>query len=493
MAAAIRTALGRLGMSPEAAQAVTEQGMDDIDEFRIMDDNQVETLCKRLSRPGGTTANPDAGAPGQPARIPNPGFAVSMRTEENLKLACFYIRMRDRVSRPVTAADIDLATVRAMTEQRKLEKDHEDPDAPTISGQDWPKNIEKIENHLRRCLGTTGVPLLYVVREDQEVVAHGDDPEDGYDTLEDQQIARAPHFGVPAAGGDPAPLPAYIRDRSKVWDIMSDMSRDTDWWSFVRPGQRRRDGRVGFTGLKSHYLGPNSVDNMAAKAETTLQGTRYSGEGRRWNFEKYVKCHVDQHAILEGLVEHGYAGIDPRSKVRYLLGGITTDKFDTVKTTILGSELYRNSFDDSVRLFKDMMEQTKSLKSSGDGVQISQVSFAGDDMEVDPDMSIQDRYYTKDEYRGLSRAQKLGLKKKREDRGHKPKNHKKSNKSKKSLKSADKAAEKRMISALKAIMKDSKDKKTDDSDDDSEGKDDPVESITNRLHAALLGKKRKQN
>ena len=71
--------------------------------------------------------------------------------------------------------------------------------------------------------------------------------------------------------------------------------------------------------LKNHYLGPHMVDNEANKAETILATLNYSGETRRWNFERYVRKHVDQHAILDGLTEHGYSGIDDLSKVRHLL------------------------------------------------------------------------------------------------------------------------------------------------------------------------------
>ena len=49
---------------------------------------------------------------------------------------------------------------------------------------------------------------------------------------------------------------------------------------------------------------------MASLAEKKLAMTTYTGERRRWTFEKYVTLHKDQHGILEGLTEHGYAGID---------------------------------------------------------------------------------------------------------------------------------------------------------------------------------------
>jgi heptaprenylglyceryl phosphate synthase len=90
-------------------------------------------------------------------------------------------------------------------------------------------------------------------------------------------------------------------------------------WTYVKPAQRTRDSRMAYSGLYQHYLGPNNVDNMATMAEDKLKMTVYNGEQSHWDFEKYVNVHKQQHSTMEGLVEHGYTGIDPRSKVRYLL------------------------------------------------------------------------------------------------------------------------------------------------------------------------------
>jgi hypothetical protein len=85
----------------------------------------------------------------------------------------------------------------------------------------------------------------------------------------------------------------------------------------VKPALDDLDGRVAFKGLYDHFLGPNNVDIMASGAEKTLQTTVYNGEGKRWDFEKFVNLHKQQHSILDGLILHGYAGIDERD-LRYV-------------------------------------------------------------------------------------------------------------------------------------------------------------------------------
>ena len=121
--------------------------------------------------------------------------------------------------------------------------------------------------------------------------------------MQDELIACAPIRFKNA--GNTAYTAEYLADRSNVWELILDLTRDQDFWLYVRPSQRTCDGRLAFLGLKNDYLGENNVNNMPSRAEAKLKDTSYSGEKSRWNFEKYVKMHVDQHAILTGLVEHG--------------------------------------------------------------------------------------------------------------------------------------------------------------------------------------------
>ena len=74
-------------------------------------------------------------------------------------------------------------------------------------------------------------------------------------------------------------------------------------------------------------------------------------ETRRWNFERYVTVHQEQHTILDGLVQHGHAGIDECSKTRYMMNGIKTNVLDSVKTQILADTGLRNDFSRCIVLY----------------------------------------------------------------------------------------------------------------------------------------------
>jgi hypothetical protein len=160
---------------------------------------------------------------------------------------------------------------------------------------------------------------------------------------------------------------------------------------------------------------------MSAMAEHKLNNTFYRGEQRNWNFEKFVKIMVDQHAILESLTRHGYAGIDERSKVCHLLNGVKSSALNTVKTRIMSDADLRNDFNAAVNLFQDFIHQDKSLQSRDahiSAVNVNDKKNNGKDPNIEADMSVPDRYYTLAEYKKLTAAQKMGLKIKREKRGH---------------------------------------------------------------------------
>ena len=379
-----------------------------------MSDDEISNLAKLIRRPGGVIPG-QVNAAGN--AVPNPGIQVNARAETNLKLAAFYLRHQVRIGRTVTPADVTLENIRSIRELR----DYEDTwkasdDLPVINAKDWPKTMEAIHEYLRSYLGDKMIPLAYVVRKDEAVPTV--EPEGGYATVQDEMIARAPHFRITAAGVR-NPDPTYLVNRQKVWEIIARITRENSCWTYVKDAQRTRDGRMAYLALWTHYLGPNNVDNMATQAEQKLQSTVYNGEQRRWDFEKYINVHKQQHSILEGLVEYGYSGIDARSKVRYLMDGIRTDKYDSVKTRIMSDAALRNDFDACVTLYQDFIKQTASkTKGSPSNVNISEVKVhSGNKRKRD---EAEDRYYTKAEYAALTSAQKKDLAEKRKKRGHTP-------------------------------------------------------------------------
>jgi hypothetical protein len=69
--------------------------------------------------------------------------------------------------------------------------------------------------------------------------------------------------------------------------------------------------------------------------------TVYHGETKQFNWECYMHVHVEQHVVLQGMMEYGYTGIDEQTKVWYLLPGIKTSAL----TPYTATPDIQNSFD----------------------------------------------------------------------------------------------------------------------------------------------------
>jgi hypothetical protein len=126
-----------------------------------------------------------------------------------------------------------------------------------------------------------------------------------------------------------------------------------------------------------------------------------------------VQIHAEQHAVLNGLTDYVYSGIDNGTKVRKLMAGIKTDALDTVKVAVLASPALRTNYPDVVTLYVDFINHQK-IESASMNVSDTHIthrhsgpaSVAGSDYEASYDGMVEDRFYNHAEYITLSLDQK---------------------------------------------------------------------------------------
>ena len=116
--------------------------------------------------------------------------------------------------------------------------------------------------------------------------------------------------------------------------------------------------------IYNHFLGPQHVGHMAKKSEKILGTATYSGEKISWKFEKYATNQKEQNNILEGIVEHEYAGVVNGNKVRNLMKGIKDTSLNAVKSKILASVDICIDFPACVTLYKDFVKETASVNKN---------------------------------------------------------------------------------------------------------------------------------
>jgi hypothetical protein len=125
--------------------------------------------------------------------VANSGHSMSIRDDTNLKLAVFYLRHQSHISRIVALPSVALTVVRSLRSTKEYEENFKvTAEQTVINEKDWPRTMEAICELFDSVLGETGVPLDYVVRENVEIPPDTD-PSEGYITVAEEMISRAPN------------------------------------------------------------------------------------------------------------------------------------------------------------------------------------------------------------------------------------------------------------------------------------------------------------
>ena len=106
-----------MGFGPVCVMFITDtQGMNNLEEFGLLDDDAVQNLCKAIHCPGGMEDNPAFAAAGGtaagiPERVPHPGLLISTHAEMNLQLMCYFLHHQEHMSCVTITADVTLVIV----------------------------------------------------------------------------------------------------------------------------------------------------------------------------------------------------------------------------------------------------------------------------------------------------------------------------------------------------------------------------------------------
>jgi hypothetical protein len=397
--AAVRQLFVRLGFNVATSTNITNvQGISNINEIHLLNDDAVETLCKALRQaPVGD----------------NPATAAPLRAEQNLKLACYWICHQDHLSRPIAVPAVTEEAVCALTDYWTAELQHRHATATphTIHDSNWPATMEALVKHLRSVYGTTGVPLAYVVRKDEHV-PEGPDPSTNYATVEEEMIARAPHFGANGVH-----LQSFLVDCNAVWDIVIAMCANHTSMAHIKKAARVRNGRAAYQALYNHYLGDSNVDHLADEANRKLMTSTYCGKQKRWNFEKYVALHIQQHTVFSSLTKFSNRGIHEHTKIRYLLNGIKNPTLNAVKLSVMACPSHECTFEWVVSMFKEFIQSVEGDHPKELMVASTSTAKPNTANKTNTSAIVEDQYYSQEEYNALSAAQKKALHDLRKKRG----------------------------------------------------------------------------
>jgi hypothetical protein len=176
---------------------------------------------------------------------------------------------------------------------RKVEKDQSDTMSKAANPgkfkdeKKWAEWEPAFCNYLSTIPGVSGVPLSYVVRE-KEIP---DDDEVEYDTFDEEATARAPLTGS-----------AFQADARKVHQLVKSFLQDETAEQWIKPIEKKRNGRQDMIVLRSHYSGEGNTSRRIAMAERIRDSLHYKNE-RAMPFSSFLDKMQKMFNIFEEMGE----------------------------------------------------------------------------------------------------------------------------------------------------------------------------------------------
>jgi hypothetical protein len=332
-----------------AREAFIAQGLSSLEDFVGLTDEDITSMCSNARKPGGIIQNPEWVAGGNmPQMIPNPGAQVGHFHEIRLRQLRFYRNYLSIVQRPMmTAQAIAQATlarlIAAWALYLKIEQGAKDDDSSIelpekLKNQDDARKIlEDLDDYLKKRRNIQGVPMSYLIRDDENAPDIASDPGYATPSFDDEMIRRASYIGE-----------IYITDNRALWSIVRHITHDGPGWVWVSTHARSMNGRQAYLDLKSHYLGAGFTNEITNHADSILHETFYDGKKRSFTFENYAELITK---AFDDLTEAGET-IDDQRKVRRLLSHIYAPTLIPAKTVINSDTHYRDNYQNTISFLK---------------------------------------------------------------------------------------------------------------------------------------------
>lgn len=260
-----------------------------MNDFLDLDEDDVTTICQAICKPGGEITRSNH-------RIPNPGIPISALSEKRLKLVLFMVQhCTFQINRQITPDLVTTVSLSEMAELRSIQKGHKEPDSiPAIESYlDMTQFLGFLSDKLTLYHGCQGVPLTYLVRPNQISPNEVNDPRNGYDTIQQEMIARATYVH--------STLPnrkciTYNKDNECLATILKEMTNyNNNAKTWAEQCMRNLNGRGIINASRLHYLGASTIKTQQIEAEKQMKSLTYTMKGAKFSFERYTTLHRRCH------------------------------------------------------------------------------------------------------------------------------------------------------------------------------------------------------
>jgi hypothetical protein len=217
-------------------------------------------------------------------------------TIENLNEDSFKNELRIALTRATTR--------KTLSEQTKTTAEAASP-GPLESERTWKQWEEKFTNYTRSHIGTHGVPLSYVIREE-------DEPDDAteYSDFITKTIACAPLSGE-----------YFIADRLTVFNMIVAFTTGQTSSAWIKHTLRSSNGRLSMKALRDHFTGEGNATRNIAEADRLKDSLHYNNE-RSMTFENFLTQCQKMYNIYDKEEEP----MSDEAKVRFLFKSVHHEK-----------------------------------------------------------------------------------------------------------------------------------------------------------------------
>ena len=185
---------------------------------------------------------------------------------------------------------------KSMSESATIASKAADP-GPLKSEKMWKEWEEKFSNYLRCLLGADGVPLVYVIREND-----APDHTTNHPDFVSKTIACAPLHGE-----------FFDADKLSVFNLIVSFTTGHPSGDWIKSTLSQLNGRVSMKALRSHFAGAGNATRNIAEADRLKESLHYKGE-RALAFETFLT----QMQKMFNIYEKEGEAINEAEKVRLL-------------------------------------------------------------------------------------------------------------------------------------------------------------------------------
>ena len=238
------------------------------------------------------------------------------RRTKKLQSVAFWVKDFYRISLTPTTNELDRASFATeLTRARAREevrlqmvaqsdvKSKAASPGPLVSESTWTEWEPKFANYLSVIMGINGVPLSYVIRENDLPNRQGPHAD-----FVDETIACTPLEGE-----------SYEADRSTVQQYLVSFTTGEMSEEWIKPLLKKKNGRLSMIALRNHFAGEGNATRRIAVAETLETSLHYKNE-RSLPFETFLTKCQKMFTIYSDEGEER----DEKAKIRFLFKAVAS-------------------------------------------------------------------------------------------------------------------------------------------------------------------------